>query len=116
MARYILTYGIVGDHDGAYDEVRKIDYYNHNFNLGFHKANWPSESYLVIETVESSSIPCARCKGPVIEFSIPNDIWNKVIRHGGPEQDNEYICWDCFWKELREILFARTPITIKKGF
>lgn len=44
----------------------------------------------------TSSIPCARCNGPVVEFVIPSDIWNAVIRPDGRERDDEHICYDCW--------------------
>jgi hypothetical protein len=49
---------------------------------------------------EASKIPCVECGGEVIEFSIPNDIWNKVIRPNG-EHDREYLCMGCFLNALR---------------
>lgn len=48
-----------------------------------------------------SSIPCNICGSEVNEFSIPNDIWNKVIRLGGHEHDQEYICLNCWYNALR---------------
>lgn len=53
---------------------------------------------------EISELACARCGGEVIEFTIPNDIWNKVIRRDGHERDDEYICIDCFFAALRDAL------------
>lgn len=51
-----------------------------------------------------SEVPCDICGGKVIEFSIPNDIWNKVIRLDGHEHDKEYLCMDCFFEALRRAL------------
>lgn len=48
------------------------------------------------ESIELSSIPCCLCKGQVYEFSVPNDVWNLIIRQGGPETNREYLCWSCF--------------------
>lgn len=53
---------------------------------------------------EISGIPCDICGGDVIEFSIPNDIWNKVIRLDGHEHDKEYLCMACFFDALRVAL------------
>jgi hypothetical protein len=53
---------------------------------------------------EVSEAPCARCGGEVIEFTIPNDIWNKVIRVEGRERDDEYLCIDCFFAALRKAI------------
>lgn len=53
---------------------------------------------------EVSELPCGICGGEVIEFSIPNDIWNKVIRPDGHEHDKEYLCIDCFFNALRKAL------------
>jgi hypothetical protein len=47
-----------------------------------------------------STIPCSRCGGPVIEFTVPNHIWNAVVRKGGPETDKEYLCAQCFAADL----------------
>ena len=43
-----------------------------------------------------SEIPCCKCGGPVVEFSISNEVWNRLVRKGGPETDQEYLCIDCF--------------------
>ena len=43
-----------------------------------------------------SDIPCCKCGGPVVEFSVPNEAWNTVIRNNGPETDQEYLCVKCF--------------------
>lgn len=51
-----------------------------------------------------STIPCDVCGGAVVEFSIPNDIWNRVMRPDGHEHDGEYICMACFFDALRRIL------------
>ena len=51
-----------------------------------------------------SSISCARCQGEVVEFSVPNDIWNRVIRLDGHERDDEYLCINCFFEALRTAL------------
>ncbi len=48
-----------------------------------------------------SEIPCSRCGNDVIEFVIPNDIWNKVIRKDGHETNTEYICVNCWFNFLR---------------
>lgn len=53
---------------------------------------------------EISGIPCDLCGGDVIEFSIPSDIWNKVIRLDGHEHDKEYLCMVCFFDALRKAL------------
>ena len=54
-----------------------------------------------------SGTPCDRCGGLVIEFSIPNDVWNKVIRIDGEERWDEYICMGCFLERLRVSLGIR---------
>lgn len=51
-----------------------------------------------------SSIPCVECGGPVVEFSIPNRIWNQVVRRDGREHDREYLCIGCFVERLSEFL------------
>lgn len=51
-----------------------------------------------------TGIPCDLCGGAVIEFSIPNDIWNRVIRLDGHEHDKEYLCMACFFDALRTAL------------
>ena len=51
--------------------------------------------YFIIDEVEQTS--CNRCGQKVtVEFSIPNPIWNKIVRKGGPEHDREYLCIWCF--------------------
>lgn len=68
--------------------------------------NHPSVNMLTTLPIdnETSSIPCDICGGAVIEFSIPNDIWNKVIRLDGHEHDKEYLCMACFFDALRVVL------------
>lgn len=56
-----------------------------------------------------SGIPCARCGAACVEFSVPNDIWNKVVRVDGKERDDEYLCTTCWYKMLRIALFAPPP-------
>ncbi len=49
------------------------------------------------------SIPCGRCSKPIyssMEFVVPNDVWNAVIRLGGEERDDEYLCEACFRKAV----------------
>lgn len=58
----------------------------------------------LFENQKVSEVPCARCGEDVIEFSIPNDIWNRVIRLDGHERDDEYICMECFFQALRAAL------------
>lgn len=53
---------------------------------------------------ETSTIPCCLCGGEVVEFTVPNDIWNLVIRTDGKETDKEYLCLDCWYKALRSKL------------
>ena len=43
-----------------------------------------------------SEIPCCKCGGDVKEFSVPNEAWNVIVRKGGPETDQEYLCLNCF--------------------
>lgn len=45
---------------------------------------------------EVSSIPCFNCGGEVKEYSIPNHIWNMIVRKNGKESDGEYLCIWCF--------------------
>lgn len=52
----------------------------------------------------ASTIPCQRCGGKCIEFAIPNDIWNAIIRTEGHERDDEYICIECFFDALRKFI------------
>lgn len=48
------------------------------------------------DSIPVSSIPCCRCEGSVFEFTVPNEVWNRIIRQDGPETDREYLCWSCF--------------------
>ena len=56
-------------------------------------------------------IPCTTCKTPVAnEFTVPNEVWNAVVRRGGRETDNEYLCESCYRKCVEEFVLARlTP-------
>lgn len=51
---------------------------------------------IIFVSEEISEVPCSNCGGEVTEFSIPNDIWNAVVRKGSKETDNEYLCVWCF--------------------
>ena len=53
-----------------------------------------------------SKLPCARCGGEVVEFSVPNDCWNAVVRHNNHEADSEYLCAWCFLDDFVQ-WFAR---------
>lgn len=47
-------------------------------------------------TGEPSEVPCARCGGRVVEFVVPSDVWNSVVRLDGKEGDDEYLCEACY--------------------
>jgi hypothetical protein len=57
-----------------------------------------------LATYEASSISCCECGGKVVEFTVPNDIWNMVMRPDGKETNREYICLDCWYKALKNKL------------
>jgi hypothetical protein len=50
---------------------------------------------------QPAALPCSRCGGPCVAFTIPNDVWNEVIRTEGRERDEEYICEDCWYQAVR---------------
>jgi hypothetical protein len=57
---------------------------------------------------DESEIPCGRCAGTVVEFSIPNNIWNLVMRpHGKEGELPEYICLGCWYERLLAALQSR---------
>lgn len=56
----------------------------------------PSTSYAAPADAFASTIPCARCGGKCVEFTVPNDVWNTVVRRGGKESDDEYLCEACY--------------------
>ena len=56
--------------------------------------------YLTFVGDKFTEIPCSRCKGPVIPFSVDNEVWNTVIRRGEPEIDKEYLCVWCFLVDI----------------
>jgi DNA-directed RNA polymerase subunit RPC12/RpoP len=47
-----------------------------------------------------SDIPCCECGGKVEEFTVPNELWNAVMRPDGYETDKEYLCFECWNKRL----------------
>lgn len=59
---------------------------------------WSTMMLPLLDRAGASSIPCHDCRGPVVEFSVPNDAWNTLIRRGGRETDQEYLCLSCFAK------------------
>lgn len=54
----------------------------------------------MIEIFEKSKIPCVQCGKEVQEFSVPNNVWNSVVRPNGHETNNEYLCVWCFLDKL----------------
>jgi len=55
-----------------------------------------AEAARLQEAYGPSQIPCCKCGGPVVEFSVPNDAWNTIVRKDGPETNQEYLCLGCF--------------------
>jgi len=53
---------------------------------------------------ENSKVNCCECNGKVIEFSVPNELWNIVMRPDGNETDKEYLCFGCWNKKLLEFI------------
>src|SRR3990167_1080612 len=53
-----------------------------------------------------STIPCARCGGQCVEFTVPNDVWNAVVRRGGKERDDEYMCEACYRRAVEVFVLA----------
>lgn len=52
-------------------------------------------------------LPCAICGHTVhYEFSVPNSVWNAVMRQDGHETDAEYICLSCFFTALTTAITA----------
>jgi len=49
-----------------------------------------------------SVTPCASCGGVVFEFSVPNELWNLIVRNDGPESYGEYLCVNCFHRKVAE--------------
>jgi len=54
----------------------------------------------------TSGIPCQECGCNCVEFTIPNNLWNKVMRPDGHEGEKEYICFSCWNKKLIDWLSA----------
>ena len=44
----------------------------------------------------AKDLPCGRCGRPVVEFVLPNWVWNAVVRRGQIEGGQEYLCEACF--------------------
>jgi hypothetical protein len=63
---------------------------------------------------ETSKIPCCLCGGKVIEFTVPSEIWNKVMRPNGKETDKEYICYECWDKKLTKFLLSHFAEEVKE--
>lgn len=55
-------------------------------------------------STEPSTVPCVLCRGVVFEFSVPSELWNAVVRRGGPETDKEYLCVNCFHRKVYEAI------------
>jgi hypothetical protein len=69
-----------------------------------YQQEWLGEKLIEDTDNGMSPIPCIECGNDVIEFSVPNDIWNRVIRPDGHEHDKEYLCMHCFLNRLRTAL------------
>lgn len=56
----------------------------------------------LVPAVESpySEVPCCECKERMVEFGVPNALWNSVMRPDGREHDREYLCITCFCEKL----------------
>ena len=73
--------------------------------------------YLTFVGDKFTEIPCNRCKGGVIPFSVDNEVWNTVIRRGGPEMDQEYLCAWCFLVDIvryvkdNQIIISNYPLS-----
>lgn len=84
--------------------MREMGLESRRISIGY-IVEWSDKQLDILQDAMSggsaSSIPCARCGGAVVEFSIPNDIWNEIIREDGHEHDGEYLCWNCFWNATR---------------
>lgn len=76
----------LGDAKTIYFDILNLQSVNSNLNK-------------IIDELKPSEIPCYRCKGEVHEFSVPNELWNLVIRKGGKETNQEYLCFDC-WNDI----------------
>lgn len=57
---------------------------------------------LLVQLPRHSGIPCTRCGGVCIEFTVPNDVWNTIVRRGGKERDDEYMCEACYRKAVED--------------
>lgn len=55
-----------------------------------------------------SDIPCFECGNNVVEFSVPDELWNAVMRPDGHETGKEYLCFDCWNKNLMAYIAALT--------
>jgi hypothetical protein len=56
-----------------------------------------------------SEVPCARCGGQCVEFTVPNDVWNAVVRLGGKEREDEYLCEACYRRAVEVFVRSATP-------
>lgn len=57
-----------------------------------------------VKNNRTSTVPCCECGGDAVEFTVPNDIWNAVMRPDEKETDREYLCLDCWYKALRNYI------------
>lgn len=67
-----------------------------------------SEPLLFVDG-RASEIPCCLCGRKVVEFTIPNDIWNIVIRNNGSEHDMEYLCVWCVLADMVDYIRRQQP-------
>lgn len=55
-----------------------------------------------MEKFTESEVPCSNCGGQCVEFSIDSRVWNQIVRGGGPEHGNEYLCAWCFIQKVED--------------
>jgi len=63
-------------------------------------ARYLIKGYIMRDPEFISEVPCCECGGKVVEFSVPSELWNMVMRPDGHETDKEYLCFDCWNKKL----------------
>lgn len=63
-----------------------------------------------------SSIPCCLCGGECIEFTVPNELWNRIIRPDGREHDKEYLCVQCFAQKCAEFAASKELADLRAWF
>ena len=101
----------VGTDRQAYDHIiKRLQDKHGSYQAQIAKAVSRGISELQRAQVNAAGFPCGRCGQECHEeFTVPNDVWNAVIRRGKGEGSDEYICESCYLEAVTAFVRAIAP-------